>query len=98
MRAIAQALGAALLFLLAAPPAAAAEGPDTLVRSIVDDVLSAYEADRDRLGSDPDRLRGIVETYVLPHVDFTRMSRLVLAKHWTEATEAQRGAFMDAFR
>ena len=96
MRAIAQALGAALLILVATSPAASPEGPEALVRSIVDDVLAAYEADDRR--SDPESLRGIVETYVLPHVDFPRMSRLVLGKRWEQATEAQREAFMDAFR
>ncbi len=98
MRAIAQALGAALLICGTAAPAAAPEGPEALVRSIVGDVLSAYETGKDRLGSDPDFLRGLVETRVLPHVDFTRMSKLVLAKHWTQASAEQRVAFMDAFR
>lgn len=39
----------------------------------------------------------IVETIVMPNVDLKRISRLVLGKHWVNATQNQRDRFMDAF-
>jgi len=39
-----------------------------------------------------------VETIIYPNVDFTRMSALVLGKHWKAATKQERGQFIYEFR
>lgn len=78
--------------------ARAGEAPYALIEGAVSDVLAAYEEGKDRLGTDPDFLRGIIEKHILPHVDFVLMSKLVLGKHWRKATESQREDFTGAFR
>ena len=49
-------------------------------------------------GEHPDQVVAIVEEFVLPHVD-TRMSgRLILGKHWRDATPSQRDRFIAGYR
>lgn len=40
----------------------------------------------------------LVEDIVLPHVDFNRVARLVLGKHWRTASPEQRERFTNEFR
>jgi phospholipid transport system substrate-binding protein len=44
-----------------------------------------------------DRLRDQVLPLLSEYADFTRMSRLVLGKHWRRATPAQRAKFTEQF-
>ena len=46
----------------------------------------------------PAELRRVAEEVVLPHVDFTMLSRWVLGKHWRNATPTQQQAFTSEFR
>ncbi len=81
------------------PPArAAAAGPEQLVRDITAQVREALAREADRVAADPAVVHRIVEAHVLPHVDFERMSRLVLGKHWRRATPEQRRRFVEGFR
>ena len=41
---------------------------------------------------------GLVEDIVLPHIDFKRISQLVLGKYWRRANEEQRERFTNEFR
>ena len=43
-------------------------------------------------------LRQLVNEGILPHADFRTTSRLVLGPFWSQATDAQKAAFMDAFQ
>jgi len=45
-----------------------------------------------------DRASQIVSDIIEPHIDFTRVSRLVLGKHWKRATPEQRQKFKKEFR
>lgn len=47
---------------------------------------------------DYDRASQIVSDIIEPHIDFTRVSRLVLGKHWKRATSEQRQNFKKEFR
>ena len=76
-------------------PAVSAE---SFMKDVVDDILSVVEKRRDELQEEPQALRDLVTEQIMPHVDFRYLSRLVLARHWRTASEAQREAFMAAFR
>jgi len=86
------------LLLLGAPSGLAQEAPDALIRSVIGEVLAAYETDGGEPAPEPERVRRIIETHVLPIVDFDLMCRLVLARYWRTATEAQRRVFTGSFR
>ena len=55
------------------------------------------DANRAVYTKDPQKLRELVDKYLLPHFDIEYAARLVLGKHWRTATPAQRKRFVDAF-
>lgn len=94
------ALGSLLLlcaFVLAAGPLHAAE-PVELVEGAINRVLETLRADEARAQDDPDFVLEVIEEEVLPLIDIDGMARLILARHWRDATPEQRQRFTAAFR
>ena len=80
------------------PVAHAAQTPDLLVRETTDRVLSELSTNHEAMQADADLLYGMVDSIVLPHFDFERMSKLVLGKHWKKANDTQRSEFVAEFK
>lgn len=72
--------------------------PDVLAKSVTDEVITILRSDRSINGSNPDKLMGLIETKVLPHFNFTRMTRLAVGKNWRRASPQQQGALVEQFR
>jgi phospholipid transport system substrate-binding protein len=72
---------------------AAESTPDTLVKSVTDDVLNVIRTTKDKR-----QLREAAEQKVLPHFDFRAMTQLAVGRYWREATPAQQKSLEDAFR
>ena len=93
---------AGMLLLLAWHPSAfagaTADGASALVRTTTDELLAAVNRDKELIQHNPDHTLGLVEKIVYPQMDFARMSRWVLGKHWRKATQEQRTRFMQEFR
>jgi phospholipid transport system substrate-binding protein len=90
-----------LLFTLAicVPLAAAAqEAPDVLVKRVTNEVLAIIKADKDLQGGNTRKIAELAEVKVLPHFDFTRMTRLAVGRNWAQATDAQKAALEKEFR
>ena len=92
-----------LLFTLAfalAPSLAAAQqpSPDQLVRTTTDEVLAIIKSDKDLQAGNSRKIVELAEAKVLPHFDFTRMTRLAVGRAWTQATDAQKEALTKEFR
>lgn len=85
---------------LALPTAvnAADEGPDTLVKRISQEVLDAAKADKEIQEGNQKRVLDLVETKILPYVDFQRMTSLAAGRHWRSATPEQQKQLSDEFR
>jgi len=77
---------------------AAAMQPDQLVRTTTDKIMNLLRANHALYEKDNKKLREMVYTEILPHFDFTAMSKLVLGRHWRDATDKQREAFTGEFR
>lgn len=77
--------------------APAIQDPAELVREVSRKFLDDLSAHRDRHRKDPARLRSVVVRDVLPFFDMQRAARLVLGRHWREATPDQRRRFIAAF-
>ncbi len=60
-------------------------------------MLKDLDADRAAYRKDPSKVGVLVEKYLLPHFDVQYSARLVLGKHWTNATPEQRERFANAF-
>jgi phospholipid transport system substrate-binding protein len=93
---------APLVLLGAAIAAAAAEpvpgpAPQELIESTARQLLEALDADRATVRDDPKRVQALVDRYLLPHFDTDYSARLVLGKHWRNASAEQRRRFIDAF-
>ncbi|WP_019624689.1 MlaC/ttg2D family ABC transporter substrate-binding protein [Thioalkalivibrio thiocyanoxidans] len=87
-----------LLLLLALPGAAQADNPTEIIKQSIDEVYEKLRANEDRAQEDPDFVIGVIEDKILPGVDVEGMSRLVLARHWRDATSEQRERFTEAFK
>ena len=88
------------LMLLAFVPALAfaQETPDALVKRIADEVLAVIKADKDVASGNQQKVVALAEQKVLPHFDFTRMTRLAVGRNWNQASDAQKEALTKEFR
>ena len=77
--------------------AQAQPGPSEVVESAARSMLKDLDADRAAYRKDPSKVGVLVEKYLLPHFDIPYAARLVLGKHWANATPEQRQRFFDAF-
>jgi len=88
----------ALLMILSATAATAADDPTTIVRETTDQVLERVRADKEALQSDIGRMYNLVSELIFPHFDFPIMSQFVLGEHWSKADESSRAGFIEQFR
>jgi phospholipid transport system substrate-binding protein len=72
-------------------------GPSELVENAARSMLKDLDADRAAYRKDPSKVGALVEKYLLPHFDIQYSARMVLGKHWRDATPEQRERFADAF-
>jgi phospholipid transport system substrate-binding protein len=72
--------------------------PDVLARSVTDEVLAIVRADKDLQSGHPQKVAQLVETKVLPHFNFTRMTQLAVGRNWRQATPEQQKILTDEFR
>ena len=90
----------ALVFALAATAshALADVAPDALARSVTDEVLAIVRADKDLQAGNPQKVAQLVETKVLPHFSFTRMTQLAVGKNWRQASPDQQRVLTEEFK
>jgi len=72
--------------------------PDTLIKTISDEVLTIVRQDKAIQSGDAKKAAVLVEVKMLPHVNFTRMTALAVGKDWRAANPAQRQSLIDEFR
>lgn len=93
-------IGLVATFCVAAAPAGA-QGmtpPDALAKSVTDEVLAVLRADKDIQAGNQKKVVDLVETKVLPHFNFVRMTQLAVGRHWREASAEQRKLLVNEFR
>jgi phospholipid transport system substrate-binding protein len=71
--------------------------PQELIETTSRRLLEALDANRDQARKDPAGVRKLVDEILLPHFDTDYSARLVLGKHWRNATPEQQQRFVDAF-
>jgi len=81
-------------------PARAADitPPDALAKNVTEDVLAVLRADKDIQAGNTKKVVDLVETKVLPHFNFTRMTRLAVGANWRQASPEQQKRLTDEFR
>ncbi|TFH12105.1 MAG: ABC transporter substrate-binding protein [Nitrosomonadales bacterium] len=81
-------------FLLAPTTWADETSPDTLVDNTAQEVLSIIKQNTQNKAA----LLDLVETKILPHFNFTRMTQLAMGKNWSKATPQQQRDLENKFR
>lgn len=90
-------VAAALTSTAALAADVAQQGPGELIDKAARQVLNELDAHRAEMRKDPQKIRKLVDEYLLPHFDTEYAARLVLAKSWRTATADQRKRFINAF-
>jgi phospholipid transport system substrate-binding protein len=90
----------ALVFAFAASAshAIADIAPDALARSVTDEVLAIIRADKDLQAGNPQKVAQLVESKVLPHFNFTRMTQLAVGRNWRQTSAEQQKALTEEFK
>ena len=91
-------LTAATFTLAVASPVQAQTSADALVRQISVDVIDAAKADKAIQAGDIGRISGLVETKVMPHVNFEVVTRSAVGPKWREASPEQRAKLQAEFK
>jgi phospholipid transport system substrate-binding protein len=73
------------------------DDPGKLVKATAEGMLKDLDANRAEYRKDPSKVNALVDKWLLPHFDTAYSARLVLGKHYRDATEEQRKRFVDAF-
>lgn len=88
-------LAAAIIWL---PVSAQEIAPDALVKNVTEEVLEIVRTDKELKAGNSRRAVELVEARVLPHFDFTHMTRSAMGKNWRQATPAQQKVLTEEFR
>ena len=95
----AAAVVALAAFAAAVPLAQAAdEAPDAMVKRLSDEVLAAIKADKAIQAGDTNRILALVDTKIMPNVNFQRMSAAAVGPAWRQATPEQQKRLQDEFK
>ena len=92
------ALSATLAASLPALAQSSQGAPDALVRQISTEVIDTAKADKAIQAGDLSRIITLVDTKVMPHVNFEIMTRSAVGPQWRTATAEQRKKLQDEFK
>jgi len=85
--------------LLLAPTTWAIEtSPDILVNNTAQEVLAIIKRDKDIQSGNKAKILELVESKILPHFNFARMTRLAMGKNWSKAAPQQQEELEKQFR
>jgi phospholipid transport system substrate-binding protein len=74
------------------------EAPDALIRRVSSEVMDIARTDKAIQSGDRRRIYEVVESKVLPHLDFQRGTALTMGRYWRQATPEQRQRVSEEFR
>ena len=78
--------------------AQAQTAPDEFIRQLSTDVMDAVKADKAIQAGDVGRILALVDTKVMPHVNFQRMTSSAVGRHWRTATPEQQKRLQEEFK
>jgi phospholipid transport system substrate-binding protein len=77
---------------------AADEAPDAMIKRLSDEVLDAIKADKSIKAGDITKILALVDSKVMPNVDFKRMTAAAVGPAWRKATPEQQKRLQDEFK
>ena len=100
-RTLGQLLTATLsLALLASAPLvrAADDAPDALIKRVSTEVLDNIKADKSVQAGDMSKVLSLVDSKIMPNVNFTRMTASAVGRNWRQATPEQQKRLQEEFK
>lgn len=77
---------------------AADEAPDTFIKRLSDDVMNSIKSDEKIKSGDTARILALVDSKIMPNIDFPRMAAASVGPAWRRATPEQRKRLEDEFK
>jgi len=78
--------------------AQAIKSPDALIKEVSSDVLDTVKADTSIRAGDVQKVIALVDSKVMPYVDFQRMTASAVGRYWRQATPEQQKRLQDEFK
>lgn len=94
-------LGLLTVLFISCSAVAAADAniaPDVLVKNVTHEVLDTVRQDKDIRNGNSKKVLELVETKILPHFDFTRMTQLALGRDARQVQPEQMKVLVEEFR
>ena len=83
---------------LAQPVLAADEAADVMIKRLSTEVLDSIKADTAIKGGDTSRIIALVDSKIMPNVNFLRMTASAVGPAWRQATPEQKKQLQDEFK
>ena len=77
---------------------AADEAPDALIKRVSAEVLDNIRGDKDVLAGDTSKVIALVDSKIMPNVNFTRMTAAAVGRNWRQATPQQQKQLQTEFK
>lgn len=92
--------GTVLVLGLASAGAALAEdeAPDAMIKRLSIDVMDTIKADKSMKSGDLSKVIALVDTRIMPNVDFQKMTASTIGPAWRQATPEQQKQLQDEFK
>ncbi len=72
--------------------------PDVLLKGVTTEVIEIIKHDKDLQAGNRTKVTALIETRILPHFDFARMTQIAMARNWRAATPEQQQALTAEFQ
>ena len=84
--------------LLAQTARASDEAPDLLIKRVSAEVLDKIKTDKTVQAGDMTKVMALVDSQIMPNVNFTRMTASAVGRSWRQATPEQQKKLQDEFK
>lgn len=95
---LARVAALAVLIATVAVPARAEDGPDVLIRNVTSEIIDLMKNDKAIQAGDQKRIQEVVESKVVKHFDFNKMTASAVGREWRNATPEQKTALAKEFQ
>jgi phospholipid transport system substrate-binding protein len=77
---------------------AADEAPEVLIKRLSDETLGAIKSDKSIQGGDINKIMALVDSKIMPNVNFQRMTAAAVGPAWRQATPEQQKRLQEEFK
>lgn len=92
------AVAAFAIATLCSALAFAQEAPDALVKRVATETTTIIKSDKDIQAGNRQKVKELIETKLVPHFDFERMTALAMGRNWSKAAPEQQKALIGEFQ